>query len=323
MSDDMKEKYEFVKDKFLQSKFYDKYNENNKYYVESVLKHIFKEDIGHSNVTDCKIEGSSTCGSATYSQVVEQNCKVIGDFIELFVKPFCEDNDYDEYENIITEMIRGRYSIKSKKREGGIYLDPDERFDNDKINKKEFGNIEFSYDGLISINSILLFYKLLFNKRILLDKEEFIKEYKDCREIPIFFFPSIRQKNRIQTINTGRYSSFKDRIDYLLFDMKNYLEGKDCKMSNIYNQGDTNKWLIKVKERGGFEYLVKLYDIDDIFVKKEGDDYKIIDIENNDGKTFINKYLDNKNDYEWKEKYYNNLKSMIIDFKNKLNNSDK
>lgn len=295
-----KEMYEFVKEEFKYSKFYEKYKDENKYYVEWVCKHLFKEDIG---VTDCKIDGSRTCGSATYSQVVEQNCKVIGDLIELFVKPFC-----GEYVKVIKKMVEDK--------EGGIYLDPDKQFDYSKIKDEGFGDITFSYDGLISINSILEF-----NKGILFDKETFINEYKKCRDTPIFFFPS--KKCGKQTINQGRNVHFEDRIDYTLFDIKNYLGGKECKMKDIYENGDTKRWLEIVMENGGFKYLVELYGINNIFVKEEGDDYKIIDIENNDGKTFINKYLDNKNDYEWKENYYNNLRSMIIDFKNKLNNSDK
>ena len=88
-------------------------------------------------------------------------------------------------------------------------------------------------------------------------------------------------------------------------------------MKDIYENGDTKKWLEIVKMKGGFECLVKLYDIDGIFVKKESEDYKVIDIENGgkrfiDGyncKTFIDGY-DRKN-YNWTLNYYDNLKFLI------------
>ena len=314
-------KYELVKMEFEDSKFYKEYSEKNKYYVEHVLKYVFNKSI--SRVSNCKVDNKDY-NSATYSQIVEQNCKVIGDFIENFVKPFFEkykSDKIEDYKEVIIEMIEGRmiegrYENKKGKRLGGIYLDPDSHFNNEEIKDEGFENITFSYDGLISIKNILDF-----NEGTLLDKGKFITEYMDCREKPIFFFPSRQknhvqtinqQKNRVQTINQGRYQYFIDRIDYLLFDIKNYLDEdkKECKMKEIYENGDTKKWLDIVKSKGRFKYLVKLYNIDDIFVKKIRGKYKVIDIENNDGHSFIEKYREEES-YNWTPDYYNNLKSLI------------
>jgi len=83
------------------------------------------------------------------------------------------------------------------------------------------------------------------------------------------------------SINQLRYRTLKDRIDYLLFDIKNFYKsleenGEDIelKLAKAYKQKDTCTWLKKFKNFEGFIKKMKL----DYFVQKVDKEYYIIDL---------------------------------------------
>lgn len=50
-------------------------------------------------------------------------------------------------------------------------------------------------------------------------------------------------QHKLPTINTTRYIIYKDRIDYCLYDLKQYFNGVATPMLNVYQQDLTAKWL--------------------------------------------------------------------------------
>jgi hypothetical protein len=183
-----------------------------------------------------------------------------------------------------------------------LYIDPDKK----AIKKFEKLNIKCTADGLFSITRIYKKYGLT---------EEMVSEYKQCRKVPIFYFPQERGG-----INTLRRSRFGDRIDYTLFDLKNYFEkGEgfcDLRLKEAYQKPKTREWLeyIKTKDHP-FKYLADCYEIKGLFVN---DEYEVYDIKKGNEK-IIDCYYKNKKDYklEWDDDYYSNLRDMVIKFNQK------
>ena len=131
----------------------------------------------------------------------------------------------------------------------------------------------------------------------------FVETFKNYRYLPIFYFPSEQGG-----INKERYSAFGDKIDHLLFDLKRKCEGAtDCRLENSYNKVRTAKWLQYFEY--DFNKIVEFYDLEDSFVKKEVGEYKVFDLEKNDG-TYIERY---HKTYckKWTENYYNHVKDKI------------
>lgn len=76
--------------------------------------------------------------------------------------------------------------------------------------------------------------------------EKWISAYEKIRGNLHFHF--LWPQHKAPTINTLRYAVFLDRIDYTLFDLKNYFEGKTCLLQNAYQQENTKKWLSKFND---------------------------------------------------------------------------
>ena len=64
--------------------------------------------------------------------------------------------------------------------------------------------------------------------------------------------------HRVPTINTARYSKFKDRLDLLLVDLSNYYLGKPTLLNNVYNQPLTKLWLDSFESFDNFVKVMKL-----------------------------------------------------------------
>ena len=275
---------------FEKSDFYKKYSDNHPYYTDCIMKYVFGDD----SIKRVSKLRKKEIGINSYETMHKWNVKVMKDFYSLFLN----NNDVD------LETIKKMLGFK--RNEPGIYLDPDKYFSYKDIEEK-FKGINFSGDSLISIDRIF--------KRLNKFDDEFIKEYDESRKELVFFFP---QENG--GINICRKSSFNDRIEYTLFDIKNYIENRPSKMFNCYSKGKTKEWLDIIKKQGGFKYLVELYKINDVFVKKIEGEYKIFDIDVNDGKTFIEKIPEcSYFDKEWaNQKYYENIKSLLKKYSEKL-----
>lgn len=171
-------------------------------------------------------------------------------------------------------------------------LDPD-----GKAIRSEF-EIRCTADGLCSILKICKFES---------NAEEIAQIYKRYRSIPIFFFPSENGGINASRAQTG---TFKDRIDYTLFDLKCYLNPKateedrrNCKLFNAYTRPKTKQWLESMKT---FENIIDWYGVKGIFTNNN---YEIFDIQTGDG-SVITDYLGMQG-WEWNTQYYNNVKEKI------------
>ena len=152
-------------------------------------------------------------------------------------------------------------------------------------------------DALISKNRI--YEHIGFN-------DNFIDEYIISRQTPIMFFP--KEKGGI---NTSRYSTFGDRIDYFLFDLKLYCNDEKCKMESTYELPNTKLWINSFNK--DFSKIIDWLDIKGVFVT---DNYDVLDLEKNDG-SIIEEHKDNYSK-KWTDSYYQTVKKKIEDFnKNK------
>ncbi|MBR3512752.1 MAG: hypothetical protein IKN74_07365 [Clostridia bacterium] len=82
-----------------------------------------------------------------------------------------------------------------------------------------------------------------------------------------------------ESINQKKYSIFNDRIDYTLFDIKCFFEGKNCRLSKSYTNPDTFFWLNYFKVRGKYNFnkLVEEMNLSMWCIKKNNN-YEIIDL---------------------------------------------
>lgn len=126
----------------------------------------------------------------------------------------------------------------------------------------------------------------------------FIDTYSTYRKEPILFFP--REKGGI---NTARYIKFGDRIDYTLFDLKQYFENKPCKLLSSYMLPRTQSWLRSFNDFGD---LVKYLRLDRVFTDENNN---IFDLEKNDGGILYEYYPSYTK--RWSETYYKNVKEKL------------
>lgn len=84
-------------------------------------------------------------------------------------------------------------------------------------------------------------------------------------------------KHKLPTINTYRYLWYRDRIDYLLFDLKSFFRGENTPMKKAYYNRDTKLWLYQFHNDFPFfvekmklnAFVNKNYDVLDISKKQE------------------------------------------------------
>lgn len=187
------------------------------------------------------------------------------------------------YEQALRDEYRAWLMIYS------FYIDPD--FSSIKKNQ----DIECTADGILSLKRIFSYtgatYKL-------------VEEYQKYRRIPTIHFP--REKNGI---NMSRVAVFGDRIDHTLLDIKNFLDPNNrdsAKMTFAFSQPKTAAWLANM---GTFEKVIDWLGIKGIFTN---DNDEIFDLEKNDG-SILDCYLE-RYPYEWSDKYYENIKSKIMEY---------
>ncbi|WP_412990285.1 DUF6994 family protein [Pediococcus siamensis] len=75
--------------------------------------------------------------------------------------------------------------------------------------------------------------------------EMWIQDYESIRQNLNLHF--IWPKHKLPTINTYRYTIYRDRMDYLLFDLQHYFQGEVTPMSRAYENETTKLWLTKFK----------------------------------------------------------------------------
>jgi len=122
------------------------------------------------------------------------------------------------------------------------------------------------------------------------------------------------EKNRLyfflvkeRGINTSRHSVFGDRIDHTLFDLKQYFEGKRCKLMSSYELPRTRLWLESFND---FGEMVEYMKIDGIFTNENNEVYDL----GKSNSEIICSHYDTYNRH-WEEDYYENVKEKIKIFR--------
>lgn len=128
--------------------------------------------------------------------------------------------------------------------------------------------------------------------------EKWIRDYELVRlNLNLHF---LWPKYKAPTINTYRYTKYLDRIDCLLYDMKEYFSGKDTPMMLAYQQDLTAKWLRKFKNN--FPFFVDSMQLN-AFVDSE---YNILDISKGQ-RQILNKIYSRKEIVKSMNDYMKNL----------------
>ena len=226
---------------------------------------------------------SITKCNENFNKTVNRNVELLKDFIKEYYSK---------------SKLSHRKVGKNDKHSFGVMLYKALYDDPDKYDIRTIGKYDTicKSDALFSLNRIIYFQKYELNLNV-------ANEYKLLRKKNILYFPPESH------INPDRYKNFNDKIDYLLFDIKNYLEGnkKICKMKCTYKLKATQKWFESLDY--DFSNLVLWLRLDGKFVKKINGKYEVINIEN--GK-IISKYPKN---YNWSKTYYDNLKKIVRKYK--------
>ncbi len=205
--------------------------------------------------------------------------------------------DIYEFNIVLMNEIIKKYETDDKAWElfKFFYKDPD-GYAIDENGLKVRNGVQCTVDAIISINRI--YNHEGFNQK-------FIDTFTISRKNPIIFFPRERGG-----INTSRYSIFGDRIDHTLFDLKQYFEGKECKLMKSYELPNTKLWL---NSFNNFKEMIIDMKICGIFTNENND---IFDLKKNNGQV-ISSYCDSYSK-NWGENYYKNVKEKIIIFNEKF-----
>lgn len=181
---------------------------------------------------------------------------------------------YLENSKIIKELYDSNF-IKGKENNKvylmkiikALYIDPDK--EDSLIKEKAKGisdkeKIVFKADGICG-------WKRLFDVYDGKNNSSWVDKYEHVRgsKYGELFWPGKIGKGGGQTINQQRYAHFKDRIDWTLFDIKLYIEGKDTIMS--YKNEYTKKYFEKFKSKSdGFKNFIDSMELG-VFVNENYD----------------------------------------------------
>lgn len=100
----------------------------------------------------------------------------------------------------------------------------------DKVGNSE---IALGADAICGVKCLAKYYP---------DLDDWIDAYETIRSQTSLHF--VWPRHKLPTINTLRYIKYLDRIDFTLFDLKNYFEGnKNTPLARAYKNEVTNLWL--------------------------------------------------------------------------------
>lgn len=248
--------------------------------------------------------------------VYENNIDLINKFINSGFKDYLNHDIkyYNEKNN-----KRNNENKMTKKVMNAIMSDPD------LTDKALQQNIQDFYNrgGTVEKNNCIIMNDTKCSIDALFGWKQLFEVYKgDIKEV-IKIYKILRSNKRghlvfpkvSPSINQLRYGTLKDRIDYLLFDIKNFYKsleenGEDIelKLAKAYKQKDTCKWLKKFKNFEGFINKMKL----DYFVQKVDKEYYIIDL----NYIYINKTILNKlpEERSVNQMYFQNIVEYLIKY---------
>ena len=170
--------------------------------------------------------------------------------------------DADAYDDELYKELGEKYKLNYRK---NYLIDKD-------VNDNE---IRLSSDVICGFSQIFTYC----NENL----EMFLDEYKNVRSNLNLHF--IWPKHKAPTINTLRYAKYKDRIDCLIYDIKEYFDGKETPMKQAYENENTNLWLSKFNN--DFKYFIDTMKLNS-FVDEN---YDVLDIATNQ-KEIINEAFD-------------------------------
>lgn len=157
------------------------------------------------------------------------------------------------YHSEFYQDLKKLYSNYLNKVEDALYQDPDSsdeflyialgekyKLDVSKKNNSfclidKVGNSEIALgaDAICGVKCLAKYYP---------DLDDWIDAYETIRSQTSLHF--VWPRHKLPTINTLRYIKYLDRIDFTLFDLKNYFEGnKNTPLARAYKNEVTNLWL--------------------------------------------------------------------------------
>ncbi|MGT2846028.1 DUF6994 family protein [Streptococcus massiliensis] len=108
--------------------------------------------------------------------------------------------------------------------------------------------------------------------------EKWVRDYGKLRGNLDFHL--VWPKHKLPTINTYRYTIYRDRIDCLLYDLKMFFQGEKTPMNKAYVNGTTKEWLARFENFPDFVNKMQLNRFVD-------DHYNVYDISKGQGKEII------------------------------------
>ena len=202
-------------------------------------------------------ENIKRCKSFYKSDFYNQLLKCNSEFIEVIFTELCLDADACDIE--LYQELAEKFGLVPKK----YYLI-------DYVGKEE---ILLSADVICGRKQLAKIRNYNF--------DFWIKDYENIRSNIDYHF--IWPKHKLPTINTYRYQIYKDRIDCLLYDLKQFYRGEETPMLKAYQNDKTAIWLKKFLS---FEdFIVKMK-----FNKFVNENFEVLDLSKNDG-SIIRKYI--------------------------------
>ncbi len=221
-------------------------------------------------------------------------------------KEFLDDGtkiykDPDSFDKLLYQTIKNKY-YENKYDLGEIVQQYNSYYYMQNINSVK---IKLSLDCVIGWKALFDLYN--FSNDIKL--EEFLKMYRIIRNPNNrghLVWPAHRK-----SINTERFKQFSDRVDYTLFDIKNYynrdFDMKNLRLLDAYNNPSTCNWL---NQFDNFEDFINKLKFEHWCIKKYNNKYEVLDLSKN-CMEYITDYLVKKNDYKITLVYLENLIDVI------------
>ena len=182
------------------------------------------------------------------------------EFLEVIYTELCLDAD--EYDEELYIKLGEKYNLERKGRKLIDYVNGEK--------------IVLSADVICGRKQLVKINDEVYSK--------WIKDYETIRSKLDLHF--IWPRHELPTINTYRYTIYKDRIDCLLYDLKMFFNGEKTPMEKAYSNGNTKIWLNKFSDFSDFINKMK-------FKNYVDENYNVLDIEKNDG-SIIMKFIQGK-----------------------------
>ncbi len=247
------------------------------------------------------------------------------DIIKKYLNSKYKKDDNEE----LTEKSSGEFAkYLNKIFINGVYINPDkdkrvleewsrmlnssDKFEFDKqdlIYKNKDKDIKLSLDGQFD-------WKFLYN--LYNDNYIWLEKYNEIRQS--IYGQLLWPAHKKPTIDSERYKKFNNRLDFTLFDIKNYFHcakkseeqiTEVCKLCPAYLNKKTREWLMSFDSFKDFIDTMRL----NIFVKQVDGEYQVIDLQESDIEKEEYKYIINyQKSYDITTKYIDNLIELIKDY---------